>query len=109
MSKRYHSKLIGDPRIRIVRQNILENDDETQPCKPDIYSDGGILNNLPVSFFIDNDQQFIEHELGAYLRLMAFQFDIGIEKDILHSNKPVYRENWLLNFFYSFFFFIGKN
>ena len=42
---RYHSKLIGDPRIRIVRQNILENDDETQPCKPDIYSNGGILNN----------------------------------------------------------------
>ena len=41
---RYHNKLFGDPRIRIVRQNVFETDDARKPCRPDMY-DEGILND----------------------------------------------------------------
>ena len=41
---RYHNKLFGDPRIRIVRQNVYETDDKRKPCRPEMY-DEGILND----------------------------------------------------------------
>lgn len=65
------------------------------------YLDGGVLNNLPVDEFRDEGEQFIEHPLGASYKVMVFQFDNGIEQDILYSKKAVYEENWLLNTLYS--------
>lgn len=65
------------------------------------YTDGGILNNLPLTHFIDENAQFIEHEHGASYRVLAFQFDTGVEADVLYTNKPVFRENWLMNTLYA--------
>ena len=28
-----------------MRQNVLERDDKKQPCRPDLYEGGGIINN----------------------------------------------------------------
>lgn len=66
------------------------------------FIDGGVMNNLPLSAFTSDDSTLLEHELHANLRVLAFQFDNGYEQKLLHSNRPIYRENWLLNRIYSF-------
>ena len=69
---------------------------------PHSYTDGGVLNNLPLSYFRNDKEQFLSHELSVSLNVLALQFDTGVEKEIVGSNKPVYREHWLLNRLYGF-------
>ena len=66
------------------------------------YTDGGVLNNLPLSYFRNDKEQFLYHELSISLNVLALQFDTGVEAQIVDSNKPVYREHWLLNTLYGF-------
>ncbi len=65
------------------------------------YTDGGVLNNLPLSACERVNDTLLEHELGADIRVLAFQFNNGYEKDVLYSAQDVYREGWLKNTFYS--------
>lgn len=66
------------------------------------YIDGGVTNNLPVDYFCQDDNTFINHELRADYSTLAFQFDNGFEGDILYSNNDVFREGYFSNVIYSF-------
>lgn len=67
-----------------------------------VFTDGGCMENTPVGLegLFKKTKTLIDHELAANLNVLAFQFDNGVETDVIHSAKPVYRENYLLNKIY---------
>lgn len=68
----------------------------------EMYTDGGILSNLPTEVFPDDHSTFLSSEHGSCLRLVAFQFDNGPERDILTKVVDrVYRQNFFVNWIYS--------
>lgn len=67
---------------------------------PYSYTDGGVLNNLPLDYFSHSKDQFLSHELSISLNVLALQFDTGAEHDAVYSQNPVYREPWVLNKLY---------
>ncbi len=66
------------------------------------YIDGGVMNNLPLNYFQQDESTLLEHELRANFKVMAFQFDTGCEHDVLFSARRVFREGYFLNALYSF-------
>lgn len=63
--------------------------------------DGGVTNNLPLNCFRDKGDSFLEHELSLDPSLLAFQFDCdGNERQVIHSNRRIFREGRLSNWFY---------
>ena len=67
----------------------------------EIHSDGGVLNNLPTNVFRDEGSTLLESEHGNRLNLVVFQFDNGIEREMLDTLvHRVYRENFVLDWIY---------
>lgn len=66
------------------------------------YIDGGVTNNLPLNYYQQDENTFLEHVLRANYKVMAFQFDTGCEHEILFSGRRVFREGYLQNKLYSF-------
>ncbi|RUR12181.1 Dot/Icm T4SS effector VpdC [Legionella sp. km772] len=69
----------------------------------DDYNDGGVLNNFPTDAFHADDTTFLESEYGNNMKTLAVQFDTGSERVAVDRILDrVYRENFLLNWFYGF-------
>lgn len=68
------------------------------------FTDGGCMENTPLGLerLFKKTKTLIEHESAANLNVLAFQFDNGVETDVIHSAKPVFRENYFINKIYEF-------
>ncbi len=83
--------------LPVVYQPVI--DDEG-----DEHIDGGVMNNLPLNCFRDKSKSFIEHELNADTSVLAFQFDSdGNEEQVIHSERRIFQEGAVANFFYGLF------
>ncbi|WP_080450400.1 Dot/Icm T4SS effector VpdC [Legionella pneumophila] len=66
------------------------------------HNDGGILSNFPTEVFFDDHSTLLESEFGNNLKVLAVQFDNGIERNVIDRiMDKVYRENFVLNWIYS--------
>ncbi|KGP64446.1 phospholipase [Legionella norrlandica] len=66
------------------------------------HNDGGILSNFPTEVFFDDHSTLLESEFGNNLKVLAVQFDNGVERNIIDRIRDkVYRENFILNWIYS--------
>lgn len=66
------------------------------------HNDGGILSNFPTEVFFDDHSTFLESEFGNNLKVLAVQFDNGVERNVIDKiMDKVYRENFILNWIYS--------
>jgi NTE family protein len=65
------------------------------------HNDGGVLSNFPTEVFPDDHSTLLESEYGNNLKVLAVQFDNGTERTAVDRTERVYRENFLLNWIYS--------
>lgn len=68
-----------------------------------VYSDGGISNNLPAHCFSEKGHKttFLKHKDDVDFSVLALQFDNGLEENALYSQNPIPKWSWLSNTFYS--------
>lgn len=67
------------------------------------HNDGGVLSNFPTEVFSDDHATLLESEYGNNLKVLAIQFDNGTERTAIDRiMDQVYRENFILNWIYSF-------
>ncbi|HAT9792178.1 TPA: patatin, partial [Legionella pneumophila subsp. pneumophila] len=68
-----------------------------------VYSDGGISNNLPAHCFSEKGLKttFLKHKDDVDFSVLALQFDNGLEENALYSQNPIPKWSWLSNTFYS--------
>lgn len=65
------------------------------------HNDGGVSSNFPTEVFLDDRSTFLESD-GTNLKVLAVQFDNGTERTAIDRvMDKVYRENFILNWFYS--------
>ncbi|HAT1845448.1 TPA: patatin-like phospholipase family protein [Legionella pneumophila] len=71
--------------------------------KGNVYSDGGISNNLPAHCFSEKEHKttFLKHKDDVDFSVLALQFDNGLEENALYSQNPIPKWSWLSNTFYS--------
>ncbi len=66
------------------------------------HNDGGVLSNFPTEVFRDDHSTLLESDYGNSLKVLAVQFDNGTERSTIDKIEQVYRENFILNWIYSF-------